>query len=86
MFEWIKDDKARAFAYRTWNTIKVPLVAVLGVVVVTVILDVIEAGTVSIIASWTYWDSIVVVALKALAGILGIGVAAGGDKLVRMSK
>lgn len=86
MFEWVKNEKLRTFLYRVWNVVKYPTLAVLGGVAVIIIKDMIVANTVTIVANWQYWDTIAIEALKILALVLGIGVSAGGEKLVRDSK
>lgn len=80
------DKKTKAFLYRVWNTVKYPLGSVLLGISIKVIEDIVDANTISVLASWGYWDSIVVLALQLIAGILGIGVTAGADKVLRLKK
>lgn len=69
------------FLWRVWNTIKLPLLAIAGVVFGKVLADIAFSETVMVVASWHYWDGVLVEVAKYVSFTLGVGTLAGYEKI-----
>jgi len=80
LFDKIKSDKLRSFAYRTWNTFK----SVIVPIVLPLVLIELEnnPGEIVCLLSGSFWLKVAYAVVVALVG----GALAGIDKVARMSK
>lgn len=71
------------FLLRAYNVVKYPVLMVAMGVLAKISVDVVDAGTISILATVGYWDSIAVTIFDLLSPVFIAGASAGVDKVLR---